>query len=151
MHELQLTTFNEYLFIVGYTNANMYFVNHVYKLPFALITNPADQQHCAASTGWVELTQITNWGSSLVTGLSSLIVVGGLDAAHTTTADIMMYDNSTEKWNKIDSLSFARCRAVATAINNNAIIVVGGYTSLSDVKSTGLTVVELGQVEEVRI
>ena len=150
MFELQLTVSNDYLFVVGYTNANKVFDKHICKLPVTLITNSADQKQCA-STKWVALTQTTHWGSSLVTGLSSLVVVGGRDAAHTATTDIIMYDNSTGKWRKINSLSFARCRAVATAINNNAIIVVGGYTSLSDTQSTSLTVVELGQVEEDRM
>ena len=144
----QLTVANDHLFVVGYTNASWEYDKHVYKLPVTLITNPAHQQQCTF-TRWVELTQTTHWGSSLVTGLSSLIVVGGLEA-HTATADIMMYDNSTEKWKKIDSLSFARSKPVATAINSNAIIVIGGYTSFSDAKSTSLTVVELGQVEEDR-
>ena len=152
MYELQFTIYNDHVFVVGYTNA-MNYDKHVYKLPVTLITNSTDQQQCA-STRWVELTQITHWGSSLLTGLSSLIVVGGLASithtTTTTTADIMMYDNPTEKWKKIDSLSFARCRAVATAINNNAIIVFGGYTSFSDFKSTSVTVVEIGQVEEDR-
>ena len=149
MCDLELTVANNHLFVVGYTNAGLNYDNHVYKLPVALITNSADQQQCA-STGWVELTQTTHWYPSLVTGLSSLIVVGGLDATNTATTDIMMYDYSTKKWKKIDSLSFARCKAAATAINNNAIIVIGGYTSFSDAKSTSLTVVELGQVEEDR-
>ena len=150
MYDIQLTVSNDHLFVVGYINANLTFDNHVYKLPVSLITNSADQQQCP-STRWIEPTQTTHWYPSLVTGLSSLIVAGGRDAAYITTADIMMYDNSTEKWKKIDSLSFARCRAATTAINNNAIIVVGGYTSVSDADSTSLTVVELGQVEEVAI
>ena len=148
MYELQLTASNDYLFVVGYTNTDKQLDKHVYKLPIALITNSIDQQQCA-STGWVELTQTTHWYPSLVTGLSSIMVFGGLDTAHTTTAAIMMYDNSTEKWKEINSLSFARYRAAAAAINNNAIIVVGGCTNFSDAKSTSLTVVELGQVEEV--
>ena len=150
MYELQLTVSNEYLFTVGYTNVNRDYDKHVYKLPVILITNSTDRQQ-RASTGWVELTQSTHWYPSVVTGLSSIVVVGGLDPKHTTTADIIMYDNSTGKWKKIDSLSFARCRAVATAINHNTIIVIGGYTSLSDADSTSLTVVELGQVEKDRI
>ena len=148
MFELQLTVSNDHLFVVGYSNVNKVYNKCVYKLPVTLITDSTDQQQCA-STRWVELTQTTHWYPSLVTGLSSIMVFSGFDATNTVTADIMMYDSSTEKWKKINSLlSFARYRAAATAINNNAIIVIGGYTSLSDTKSTSLTVVELGQVEE---
>ena len=111
MCELQLSVSNDHLFVVSYTNLKLNYDKHVYKLPVTLIT--AHQLHCAASIRWVELTQTTHWGSSLVTGLSSLIVVGGIDLAHTTTADIMMYDRSTEKWKKINLLSLARVNACA--------------------------------------
>ena len=149
MCALELTTYDNHLFVVGYINANLNYDKHVYKLPVALVTNSAHQLHCA-STGWVELTQTTHQCSSLVTGLSSLIVVGGLDVMFTTeTADIMMYDEITETWKKIDSLSFARVKAATTAINDNALIVIGGLTSMSDTDSASLTVVELGQVEKV--
>ena len=153
MFDIQLTVANDHLFVVGYINVNLNFDNHVYKLPVSLITDSANQLQCA-STGWVELTQTTHWCSSLVTGLSSesLIVLGGRDEMYTAAvANIMMYDESTEKWKEIDSLSFARSRAAATAINDNALIVVGGCTSTTEASSTSLTVVELGQVEEIAI
>ena len=148
MYDLQLTsTYNDHLFIVGYRTEGSSPRKHVYTLPVALITKSADQpQH--ASTRWVELAQTTLWGSSVVTGLFPLIVVGGNDAT-STTADIQMYDKTAEKWKRIDSLSFARSRAAASAINNNAIIVIGGYTKVGDCKSSRLTIVELGQVEEI--
>ena len=147
MCALQLTISDDNVFIVGYVNAKMNHNRHVYELPVAVITNSADQQ--CASTRWVELGETIHWRSSVVTGLSPLIVVGGYNATNKTKEDIMMYDKSTQKWKKIDLLSFARCRAAITAINNNAIIVIGGCTSVHDHKSTSLSVVELGQVEQV--
>ena len=135
MFELQLTVSNDYLFIVGCTNANRMFDKHVCKLSVTFITNSTDQQR--ASTRWVALTQtMHSLSSSLVTGLSSLIVTGGRNAAHTTTTGIIMYDNSSGKWKKINSLSFAKCRFARHIFD---IIVVGGYTSLSDTKSTSVT------------
>ena len=143
MFALQLTISDDTVFIVGYTDAKMYPNKHVYELPVAVIINSADQQ--CASTKWVELGETTHWYSSVLTGLSPLIVIGGYNAM-ATTEDIMMYDRRTQEWKKIDSLSFARCDAAVKAINN-AIFIVGGYTSASDPESTSLTVVELGQVE----
>ena len=148
MYELKLAISNNTIFVVGHINADIFFDKHIYELPVAVITNSADQ-HCT-STRWVELGETAHWHSCLVTGhgLSPLMVVGGYDATD-TTEDIMMYNISTQDWKKIDSLSFARCRAAATMINDNAIVVAGGCTSISDVESTILTVVELGQVEEL--
>ena len=74
------------------------------------------------------------------------MVIGGHNAAGTTTADISIYD---KVWKKTDhALSFARSSAAVSAINNNAIIVIGGCTkegSVDDAMSTSLTTVELGQ------
>ena len=78
-------------------------------------------------------------------GLSSLVVVGGHNVAGTTTADISIYDTT---WKKTDALSFARSSAAVSAINNNAIIVIGGCTkegSVDEAMSTSLTTVELDQ------
>ena len=143
IYDSQVTVSNDTVFVVGNFDANLQCDKRVYKLPVAVITNSADQQQCA-STSWVELGETTYWSSSVVTGLSPLIVAGGFDATDTTTKDIKMYDKSTQKWKKIDSLSFARHRAAITAINNSAIIVIGGA---HDSESTSLAVVELGQVE----
>ena len=66
----------------------------------------------------------------------------------------MMYDSSIENWKKIDSLSLARSRVGVAAINDNAIIIIGGCTTtehqtINGIMSSSLTLVELGQVEEV--
>ena len=150
MWALQLTAFDDHLYVVGYIGANGYFDNHVYKLPVTLLTNSANQVW-RTSTRWIEFPQNASLHSSLVIGLSSLLVVGGHDTS--MTADIKMYDRNLEKWRKIDSLSYARCSTAVAAINNNAIVVIGGYTkhgSTSDCMSSSLTVVELGQVEALQ-
>ena len=134
MFDVQLIVCNDHLFVVGYIIANRYYGKHLYKLPVTLMTDSSDQQRCA-STKWIELTQTTHLGSSLVSGLSSLVVVGGLDELYTAAAD-MIYDRSTVKWKEIDSLSFARSRAAATTINDNALIVIGGCTSTTEASLT---------------
>ena len=165
MYALQLTIFSDDLFIVGYVNVGIQFDRHVHKIPVAqLIASSADQPHNGftklvqfaqnAFTKWAQLTQTTHRGSYLVSGLFPLTVVGGLDTKHEPTADIMMYDSSIENWKKIDSLSLARSRVGVAAINDNAIIIIGGCTTtehqaISDLMSSTLTLVELGQVEEV--
>ena len=56
----------------------------------------------------------------------------------------------TSSWKKIGSLSSARSRVAVAAVYNNVIIVIGGCTrsdTLANVRSSSLTVVELGQAE----
>jgi len=125
-----------------------------YKIPIANITTSIDQQHNSDTlTKWTELTAADHYCTALVPSSSPPVVVGG--RAHnseggTPTANIKMYDNSNKSWNKIGSLSSARSRVAIAAVYNNAIIVIGGYTkggTKADVKSSSLTVVELGQAE----
>ena len=148
MYALQLTVTNGYAFVVGFNDANKSYTKRVYELSISVITNLPDQLH-SAPTEWVELPPTTHWHFSLVPGLFPLVVVGGFDKT-VTTKDIKMYDRSEKKWKIFDSLSFARCRTAVTAINNNALIVIGGCTSPNDTESTSLDVVELGQVEQVQ-
>ena len=140
MYNLLLTVSNEHLCVAGHHSADERSANHVFEFPVEEITSSTEQQQ-SIPTGWVELCQETHQYSTLVTGLPSLVVAGGEGKA-----DIMMYNRSTQKWNRIDSLSFTRSKAAVTAIGNTAIVVAGGQTST---ESNILTVVELGQVEEI--
>ena len=78
------------------------------------------------------------------------MVIGGRDPydVNTTTSDIKIYDESTKSWrNTIASLSSPRSAVTIAAVNDNAIIVIGGYTKGGDdAESFSLTKVELGQV-----
>ena len=140
------------LIIVGYVDEDFEVDKSAYKIPVANITASVDQQHNTdTSTKWTELTVADHWYTALVPSSSPPVVVGGDDTTGTIpTADIKMYDNSNKSWKKIGSLSSARSRVAVAAVYNNAIIVIGGCTrsdTLANVRSSSLTVVELGQAE----
>ena len=138
------TIYDDRLFIVGYTDANMCLNTHVYEMPITFLKKTYSTIN-KKSAKWVKLLKTTHWHSNLLHGLSSLVVVGGHNVAGTVTADISIYDKT---WKKLDALSFARSSAAVSAINNNAIIVIGGCTkegSVDEAISTSLTTAELGQ------
>ena len=142
---------DDHLLIVGYYSANRKGYNNAYNIPVATITASIDQQHNSDTpTKWTELTTTDHWDTALVPGSSPPVVVGGDDEDCQPTADIKMYDNSNKSWKKIGSLSSARSGVAVAAVYNNAIIIIGGYTkggSMANVKSSSMTVVELGQAE----
>lgn len=80
------------------------------------------------------------------------MVVGGEDInGEIPTTDIKMYDYLSRSWKKIGSLSSARSAVAIASVYNNAIIVIGGRTTgdtVANAKSSSLTIVELGQVEQ---
>ena len=140
------------LIIVGYVDTNLVNNKSAYKIPVTNITTSVDQQHkIDTPTKWTKLTACDHYGTALVPSSSPPVVVGGANTTGTIpTADIKMYDNSNESWKKIGSLSSARSRVAVAAVYNNAIIVIGGCTKLDtlvNMRSSSLTVVELGQAE----
>ena len=74
------------------------------------------------------------------------LIVGGDNQQ--TTADIQMYDVMSKRWKKVDSLTFSRTLLAVAKVGDNAIIVMGGYTSAQqEFKSSPVHLVEMGQVE----
>ena len=145
------TIYCDHLFIVNYIGANVNVCNDAYKIPVVNIIASIDtQDNSDTPINWIKLTAIKPYRTALVPSSSPPVVVGGKDTTYTATADIKMYDNSNKSWRKIGSLSSARCGVTVAAVNNNAIIVIGGYTTGGDKgsrKSSSLKLVELGQAE----
>ena len=139
---------DNYLYIVGYDGADNKTYNNSYKIPAADITRSGDQQQAIDTpTKWITMTPVDHWHTTSVPNLSLPVVVGGENQGGMPTSDIKMYDNSTKSWRNIASLSSARSLATVAAINNNAIIVIGGCTRGGrNALSYALTAVELGQV-----
>ena len=57
-----------------------------------------------------------------------------------------MHENSDHSWRSFGSLSSARCLVAVAAVDDNAIVVIGGCSkegSNAEDKSSTLTVVEL--------
>ena len=139
---------DDHLLMVGYVTANIRHVTNAYKIPVDDITRSGDQQRTSdTSTKWITMANDTHLFTALVPSSSPPVVVRGEDQSGTTTSDIKMYDDSRKSWKNISSLSSARSTVAIAAVNNNAIIVIGGYSIGRSVESSILTTVELGQAE----
>ena len=147
MYSFTPTIIDNSLLIGGYCPFE---ICQYYQIPVGNIT--ALNHNSNRSSKWTKLTTPTTHSfTDLVPNISPPVVVGGEDTTGTIpTADIKMYDNSNKSWKKIGSLSSARTRVAVAAVYNNAIIVIGGCTkanTMTNCKSSSLTVVELGQAE----
>ena len=70
------------------------------------------------------------------------VIIGGTSQDVTIpTSHISLYDSSNSLWKKIDSLTTARIDVGVSLINNNTIIIIGGYT-----RGSSLTTVEIGSI-----
>ena len=151
MYDFTPTLSDDHLLIVGYAGADMKSYNGAYMIPVANITASIDQQHNSDTPAkWTELTIADHWHTALIPSSSPPVVVGGDNKDNIPTADIKMYDNSNKSWKKIGSLTSARSEVAVAAVYNNAIIIIGGCTkadTIANVKSSSMTIVELGQAE----
>ncbi|XP_065906643.1 probable serine/threonine-protein kinase roco4 isoform X2 [Dysidea avara] len=143
---------DDHLLIVDYVDADFKGDIGAYKIPVDGITRSGDQQQTSDTpTKWITMTNATHYNTALVPSSSPPVVVGGQDQSGTTpTSDIKMYDDTSKSWMNIASLSSARTEVAIAAVNNNAIIVIGGCTkggSMANAMSSSLTTVELGQAQ----
>ena len=142
---------DDYLLIVGYSDGQGT-KKAAYRLPVATITTSIYRQHdSSTSSRWTKLTAVTDFYTALVPGSSPPVIVGGWNHSDkTSTADIKMYDNSDHSWRNVGSLSSARSQVAIAAVDDNAIVVIGGCTkanNTADRKSSALAVVELGEAK----
>ena len=152
MFDMTCTISDGYLVIVNYHGSDIKCHNCMYKIPVADIA--ASQSRLVdwiMPNKWWKLTSATPW-AALVPNSSPLMIMGGSDNRSTKpTADISTYDVTRKSWKKIgSSLTSARSPATIAAVNDNAIIVIGGCTNrvtVTTAKSSSLTTVELGQAE----
>ena len=96
------------------------------------------------------MTQATHWFTSVIPNSTPPVVVGGQNTNDTAMADINMYDYFNNTWKKVGSLSSALSYVTVSAMDNNAIIVIGGYTETKNkvsFKSSSVILMELGQAE----
>ena len=142
---------DDHLLIVGYSSSRDV-DRGIYWLPVANITASIDGQHnSTTSSRWTKLTAATHLHTALVPGSSPPVIVGGWNRRDKVpTADIKMYDNSDHSWRSVGSLSSPRSYVAVAAVDDNAIVVIGGCTNgghNADRKSSSLTTVELGEAE----
>ena len=138
---------DDHLLIVGYTGVVKRQMA-AYKTLVTNITSSIDEQHTPIK--WSELTAADHFFIVQVPSSFLPVVVGGHYKDGTTTADIKMYDNYNNSWKKIGSLSSARSMVAIAAVDNNAIIIIGGCTNgggVANRTSSSMTLVELGQAE----
>ena len=150
MYEFTPIISDDHLLIVGYGDGNGKVRRGAYRLSVANITASVDGQHnSATSSRWTELTAATHLRTALAPGSSPPVVVGGWNHRDkTSTADIKKYDNSDHSWKSVGSLSSARYLVAVAAVDNNAIVVIGGCTEGKlNRDSSSLTTVELGEAE----
>ena len=149
MYDVCCTISDGYLVIVNYYGSDLRCYSYIYAIPIMDVIN--SQHSVTKPTDWVKLTAATHWAVALVANSSPLTVLGGIGRSAIPATCIKVYDNSSKSWrNTKSSLTSSRSAAAVAAVNDHAIIVIGGCTNMATTataKLSSLTTVELGQAE----
>ena len=155
MYRISATTCADSFTIVGYENADNIRYNGTFIIPIDdIISLPQQTQQSLTSstdkdnTKWHQLATAPYWHTALVPNTSPPVIIGGSDKQFNTVNDIMIYDDTSNKWNKISSLPI-NCAYTTVAVINQSIIVMGGCSDAKNNKTTDATAlsdVNVGQL-----
>ena len=146
MHNFKPIIADSYFFMVGFDGVDNKVYKDAYKIPVVDVTRSSDKTSNTPSK-WITMTPVDHLYTTLIHCLSPPVVVGGHHhKVIATTSHIKMHDESSNSWRKIALLSSARSGVAIAAVNDNAIIVIGGFHRRGeDAIASSLTTVELGQ------
>ena len=137
----------DYYLIIGYIGAKRISSCSVYKIPVRNITISDRPQKRKKAAGWIMMSSPSHSGMAIVPKSFPPMVIGGVISGTVPTADIKIYDCTAGSWKNTALLSFARTGVAVATVSDNAIIVLGGCTSMENVKYSSLNIVELGQAQ----
>ena len=167
MFGIKTTIAENCMYIVSFDGTNRKHYNGAYMIPVSDIMNSTNKKsstvqeqstihkHSASQKEWTKLVPTTHYHTALLPGSSPPVVVGGKDHStkgNASTEDIKIYDESRHVWKTIGLLSNPKTSVAVASVFDNAVIVIGGCTkgdTMSDVKSSSVIEVELGQVENL--
>ena len=155
MYQISATTCADSFTIVGYTGAGNNGYRETFIIPIGdIISLPQQTQQSLTrstdkdNTKWHQLAPAPYCRTALVPNTSSPVIIGGEDKQGNTVNDITIYDDKSNKWNKISSLPI-NCAWTAVAVINQSIIVMGGCSDTKTnetIHATALSDVKVGQL-----
>ena len=154
MCSMKPTISGDYITIVGYKQGKSRFNTH-YQIPVEEVISSLDQPLStgAVTRQWKHLPSPTHHGTTTVPYSNPPVIIGGhnhSDQGGAPTSDVSLYDSSKNVWKKVDSLTTARTAVGVSLINNNTIIIMGGYTKggvgIEAAMAACLTTVEIGNI-----
>ena len=154
MWRISATICGDSFTIVGYSTADNT-CNDTFIIPIDdIISLPQQTQQSLTSstdkdnTKWHRLAPAPYWKTALVPNTSPPVIIGGSDRQVNTVNDITIYDDTSNKWNKISSLPI-NCAFTTVAVINQFIIVMGGCSDTKTdetIDATALSDVNVGQL-----
>ena len=134
--------------IVGYHRSTGR-ISRVHQLPVDTITSSTTSQATSNQpVQWMKLPSAPHYSTRTIPNSHPPVIMGGRNHQDASTSDVVMLDESTNKWNTVSSLSSPRFGVAVVPIDSDTILVLGGCTGGTDVagaKAHSITTVEKGR------
>ena len=146
MWGISATALNRFFYIVGYNGIDNHCYNDAYTIALdhvsytsAIIsTEPGSVK---AQNPWVSLPDTPLWYSALVPTSLPPVILGGEDKNGDVVATAIIYEQTTQLWQQVDSVKLPMGLAYTTVAraSKDAIIVVGGCTNTKTTNDASTT------------
>jgi len=154
MWAIKPTISGEYITIVGYTDALRY--TTYYKITAEEVISSLNQSPstgAVTTTQWKKMSAAPYYDTVTIPYSNPPVIIGGISHVNqgsVSTSDIIsLYEDTTNSWKKVDSLTSARKQVGVALINQSTIIVIGGASgggSVKGARASSLTTVEIGNI-----
>ena len=147
---ISATTCNNSLVITGFTGKDGCRYNGVYIITMDNIIDHSTTSSSTDDNKWTQLADTPCWRTTIIPHTTPPVIVGGEDQQDNTTDDIMAYDDSTNSWKNISSLSIKCCLTTIITLHNSIIMAGGCTDNRTDEtrNATSLNSVMIGQLVE---
>ena len=143
MWNMSTTICNGEMYIIGYAGSDNMRYQAAYKLAVSEIENST------SAKVWKKLHSPPRARTTVVPYTFPPMIVGGNESSFSSVVDVSVYDVNTDSWNLVDMLKTPRAYCIVAAVDDNAIIVIGGChkaQNLTTCKASAIKTVEIGQV-----
>ena len=143
MWNMSTTICNNDMYIIGYAGSD----NMRYQVAYKLAVN--DIINSPSAKVWRKLYSPPRARTTVLPYTFPPLIVGGNDNNFNGVVDVSIYNPSTDTWSLVDMLKTPRAYSIVVAVDDNAIIVIGGCheaRNLTTCKASAIKMVEIGQV-----
>jgi len=142
MWNMSTTICNNEMYIIGYAGSDNMRYQAAYKLAVSDIENSISPKV------WKKLHSPPRARTTVVPYSYTPLIIGGNDNNFNSVVDVSVYNVSIDSWSLVGMLKTPRAYSIVAAVDDNAIIVIGGCheaKNLTTCKASAIKLVEIGQ------
>ena len=142
MWNMSTTICDHSMYIIGYAGED----NMRYQAAYRL--SAFDIENSTTAKVWKKIRSPPRARTTVVPYGYPPLIIGGNDPQFDSVVDVNLYNDENDTWALVDTLKTPRAYSIVAAVDDNAIIVIGGChkaKNLTTCKASAVVTVEIGQ------